>query len=377
MKPYVTISFANRNDNYGGFLAERIQLFIDYYAFFVKQYPDLFEFVIIDYNPPADKPKLRDAFNWSALGRVIHCEVSQEIHQVIPGASSRKIQDYIGRNIGLRYGTAPFAMVLNQDIFISSSIMNEIAQKRLLPNYFYRADRCDFNLEPCKGKPALEFEKLAEENTFVVHRRHASHYESISPEVTAQVLSKEGSRPEPGDTVDPALNIVFCTESRARQIKDNMEFGKKQQGTPASHREAVYFYHQYYFVFCLHTNACGDFVIASKEAWAKIHGFPEDTGFYMQTDAYGVFQLFAAGYDQAIFMQPHRIYHADHDRTGRAGFVEPEYEVHEKHFNDIIKGKAPCTINDKHWGLEHYPLRFWNHPEPATLPKNFIVEGTS
>ncbi len=375
MKPYVTISFANRNDNYGGFLAERIQLFIDYYAFFVKQYPGLFEFVIIDYNPPSDKPKLRDAFDWKVLGRVIHCEVTTEVHQAIPGASSRKIQDYIGRNIGLRYGTAPFAMVLNQDIFISSSIMNEIAKKRLSAFHFYRADRCDFNLEPCKGKSALEFEKLAEQNTFVVHRRHASNYEKISMDVTADTLAKEGSRPEPGDTVDPALNIVFCTESRTRQIKDNMEFAQKHEPVPATQRAAIYVHQQYYTVFCIHTNACGDFVIASKEAWEKIRGFPEDTGFYMQTDAYGVFQLFAAGYDQAIFMQPHRIYHADHDRSGRAGFVEPEYATHEKRFNDILQGKTPCTINDPHWGLENYALRFWNHPEPETLPRNFIVEG--
>lgn len=375
MTPYVTISFANRNDNYGGFLAERIQLFIDYYAHFVKQYPDIFEFVIIDYNPPADKAKLRDAFDWSVLGHVIHCEVSPEVHAAIPGASIRKIQDYIGRNIGLRYGTAPFAMVLNQDIFISSSIMDEIAKKRLSAFHFYRADRCDFNLEPCKGKPALEFEKLAEQNTFVIHRRHASNYKEISPEVTSQNVVKEGSRPEPGDTFDPVLNVVFCTESRARQIKDNLEFGKRPVGAPTSQREAIFQHNQYYFVFCIHTNACGDFVLASKEAWAKVRGFPEDTSFYMQTDAYGVFQLFAAGYDQAIFMQPHRIYHADHDRSGRAGFVEPEYEVHEKCFNDIIKGKAPCYINDVHWGLENYALRFWNHPKPQTLPKTFIIEA--
>ena len=375
MKPYVTVSFANRNDNYGGFLAERIQLFIDYYAHFVRQYPDLFEFVIIDYNPPTDKPKLRDAFKWDVLGKVIQCEVSPVIHQAIPSASSRKIQDYIARNIGLRYGTAPFAMVLNQDIFISSSIIDEIAKKRLSPFHFYRADRCDFNLEPCKGSPALEFEKLAEQHSFVVHRRHATNYEKISMDVTASTIAAEGSRPEPGDTIDPNANIIYCTESRARHIQDRVEFSRKAQGVPTSLREAAYFHHQYYIVSCMHTNACGDFVIASKEAWDKIRGFPEDPSFYMQTDAYGIFQLFAAGFDQAIFMQPHRIYHADHDRSGRAGFVEPDYEMHEKRFNDFIKGKIPCYMNDKPWALENYALRFWSHPEPELLPKNFIVEG--
>lgn len=374
MTPYVTISFANRNDNYGGFLAERIQQFIDYYAHFVKRWPDLFEFVIIDYNPPADKPKLRDAFNWSVLGHVMYCEVTPEVHNAIPDANIRKIQDYIARNIGLRYGTAPFGMVLNQDIFISSSILEEISKKRLSPFHFYRADRCDFNLESCKGKPAPEFEKLALANTFVVHRRHATNYHDISFNVTGDTLTANGSRPEPGDTIDPNNNVIYCTGARTWNIEDRTAFSKKTQATSNEPREQYYFHHQYYVTHCLHTNASGDFVIASKEAWAKIHGFPEDPHFYMQTDAYGIFQLFAAGYDQAIFMQPHRIFHADHDRGGRAGFVEPEYVDHEKKFNEILKGKAFYCFNDAHWGLNQYALRFKNHPQPQTLPKHFIVE---
>jgi hypothetical protein len=375
MKPYVTISFANRNDNYGGFLAERIQLFIDYYAHFVKQWPDVFEFVIIDYNPPSDKPKLRDAFNWDVLGHVIHCEVSPEVHMAIPGASIRKIQDYIARNIGLRYGTAPFAMVLNQDIFISSSILEEISKKRLSPFHFYRADRCDFNLDPCKGKPAPKFEQLAAQHTFVVHRRHASNYQEISVDVTPDTLTASGSVPEPGDTIDPNINIIYCTAARTRQHEDHIRYAGKPMNAQAEPREQRYHYHQYYIAVCMHTNASGDFVLASKEAWQKIHGFPEDPSFYMQTDAYGVFQLFSAGYDQAIFMQPHRIFHADHDRSGRAGFVEPEYIVHETRFNDIIKGKASFCFNDAQWGLSQYALKFWNHPQPETLPKNFMIEG--
>lgn len=374
MKPYVTISFANRNDNYGGFLAERIQLFIDYYAEFVKRWPDLFEFVIIDYNPPADKPKLRDAFDWSVLGHVMYCEVTPEVHQQIPGASIRKIQDYIARNIGLRYGTAPFGMVLNQDIFIGSSILEEISKRRLSPFHFYRADRCDFNLDPCKGKPAGEFEKLAAENTFEVHRRHATNYHDISVKVTADTLTKSGSVPEPGDTIDPNNNVIYCNSARTRNIEDRLLFGKKTAATSDHWRELCYFHPNYYVALCLHTNASGDFVIASKEAWEKIHGFPEDPHFYMQTDAYGVFQLFAAGFDQAIFMQPHRIYHADHDRAGRAGFVEPEYVDHEKKFCEMLKGQTSFCFNDTNWGLYNYALRFKGHPQPETLPSNFIIE---
>jgi hypothetical protein len=117
-------------------------------------------------------------------------------------------------------------------------------------------------------------------------------------------------------------------------------------------------------------------VIASKEAWEKIHGFPEDPSFYMATDAYGIFQLFAAGYDQAIFMQPHRIFHADHDRSGRAGFVEPDPINHDRKYYEILKGQVSyACFNDTNWGLANYALKFWNHPAPDTLPKNFVIGG--
>ncbi len=65
--PYVSIAFVNRNDGYGGDLEERISKFIDYYARYTDRWPDLFEFVIVDWNPPTDRKTLAEAYSWESL----------------------------------------------------------------------------------------------------------------------------------------------------------------------------------------------------------------------------------------------------------------------------------------------------------------------
>ena len=47
-QPYVSVAFVNRNDNYGGDLAARIEKFIGYYSDYARRWPGLFEFVICD-----------------------------------------------------------------------------------------------------------------------------------------------------------------------------------------------------------------------------------------------------------------------------------------------------------------------------------------
>ena len=48
-QPYVSVAFVNRNDNYGGDLAARIEKFIGYYSDYARRWPGLFEFVICDW----------------------------------------------------------------------------------------------------------------------------------------------------------------------------------------------------------------------------------------------------------------------------------------------------------------------------------------
>lgn len=360
-KPYVSVAFVNRNDGYGGDFDERVGKFIEYYAHWCARWPGLFEFVICDWNPPSDRPRLRDAFAWHKLGDVLHVEVPPDVHEAIRGINSRVMLDYIGRNVAARHGRGRFTLVMNQDIFISESILRLIARRRLDERAFYRADRCDFNFEPCRNLGVEEFEKAALDNVFEVHRRHHPDGRPISVPVTARTLVAEGSKAVPGDRTDSVEGVIVCDAGMYELVADRRrerEFAR----SPERRQALAEWRHEfdspaYQRKFFLHSNASGDFILAPRAAFFEIQGMLEAKNFYFHLDSYALVQLFAAGYRQVIFAQPHRIYHADHDRSGRTGYREPlSWSDHEIELSRILREAGAFRLNDRNWGLGGFDL---------------------
>jgi hypothetical protein len=354
--PYVSVAFVNRNDGYGGDLEERIAKFIDYYARYARMWPALLEFVIVDWNPPLDRPKLATAFDWSALGAVTHVEVPPEVHAEVAKQRGRKMLDYFGRNVAIRRSRGQFCLVINQDIFVGDSIMRLIAAHRLSLHHFYRADRCDFDFEPCRRASADKFEQAAFNAAFQLHRRHRSTGEPISVGASSAVLATVGSGAERGDLIDRELGIIDCASSVAsRESTKNLVWQwrwLRWRRRKLSAWHDLYCSEKFHRSFFLHTNAAGDFLLAPREAFSKICGFPESLDVYMHTDSYAVVQLFAASYKQAIFVQPHRVFHADHDRSARAGFSEAmTWNEHEVVLSAILRGERSFRLNGAGWGL--------------------------
>lgn len=362
--PYVSIAFVNRNDGYGGDLEDRIAKFIEYYARYARLWPGLLEFAIVDWNPPPDRPKLPAAFNWASLGDVVHIEVPPSVHARVAGQRGRKMLDYFGRNVAIRHSRGLYSLVINQDIFIGDSIMRELASRSLSPRCFYRADRCDFDFEPCRQVPAEAFESAALASTFQIHRRHRSTEEPISLNVSNDELHFAGSGTESGDVVDEVHGIIHC--EGARQLRRQAAWRLFQWRWMKWRRKELEEWHgdatteKFHRRFYLHTNASGDFLLAPRKAFSRINGLIESTEIYMHSDTYAVVQLFAAGYRQAIFAPPHRVYHADHDRSARAGFAEAmSWTDHEVVLSAMLRGERSYRINTQDWGLatESLPIQ--------------------
>lgn len=360
--PYVSVAFVNRNDGYGGDLEERISKFIDYYARYTDRWPGLFEFVIVDWNPPTDRQTLAETYNWQKLGNVTHINVAPKTHAIIAGTRGRKMLDYFGRNVAIRHSRGEFCLVINQDIFISESILELIAKRRLSQKHFYRANRCDFDFEPCRKLPVESLEACAATATFVVHRRHRSTDGPISVPASPSIIDQVGFSVEEGDLFDSLSGIIDCAsmelawrETRKKLLRWRwMPWLRKDL---ASWREQ-YLSREFYRRFYLHTNAAGDFLLAPRAAFTKIHGFLESLEVYMHTDSYAMMQLAAAGYRQAIFARPHRVYHADHDRSARTGFVEAmSWPDHEKVLSQIMRGERSYQLNTSSWGLADEALQ--------------------
>ena len=81
--PLLSVVVTSRNDNHGGTLLRRMQTFVNGFVGQCKRHNLAAELIIVEWNPPADKPPLVEALQWPAdLGpcavRVI--QVPREFH---------------------------------------------------------------------------------------------------------------------------------------------------------------------------------------------------------------------------------------------------------------------------------------------------------
>jgi GT2 family glycosyltransferase len=184
------------------------------------------------------------------------------------------------------------------------------------------------------------------------------------------VLNEVGSGLEPGDVFDKQTGVILCKAASQARRRDRwrawfyLNCMREQRKWRKSYMES-----SYYRKFFLHTNASGDFILAPRKAFFDVHGMPETIDFYMHLDTYAIVQLFAAGYEQAVFAQPHRVYHADHDRSGRADFNETiTFAEHEAELSKILRRERSYRLNGSDWGLA-------NLPSPAPNGDTLSVKG--
>lgn len=351
-RPYIAIVFANRNDNYAGDQPSRINSFIRFYSYYDKLYPGLFEFLICDWNTPSGNGLIKDSYNWSMLSNVRHFVVTPEMHQKIPNNLNKPFLDYFARNVCIRRASAPFVLMSNQDMFLSSSVFAYFAERKLSSKHFYRADRCDFSFPNIdQYNDWKNFDHFAISHSLVKHIREKYH--AISLNVSSEEfdtiytkpflpllewVSSEGIAYSYGDGLKRRLfkyiDRILSVCGKSNSISD---YGK-------------------YARYGIHTNASGDFLLASKKAFCDINGLVESSDFYMHSDSYACVQLFAAGYSQAILLNPHNAFHNDHERPTRPN--EPiTFDEHATIFAKICAGEKSFKLNDESWGLRDFEIK--------------------
>lgn len=340
MQTKISVCFCFRNDNYGGDQVARLEKFIEYYSFLAAKYKNLFEFICCDYNSPDSKSVLSLRLPWNLLSPFKVLIVDKEKHDRFTQGRGRPILDYLGRNVAVRHASSDFVCILNQDIFLSDSIARFIFEEKLNPKYFYRADRWDFPFDGIPQSKPEEVENYARKTAATLHRRHDRKRLPIDAQVTPGEEDKIASLPLVGEVFDDN-NHLFYGKLPSWKNKILQRINGKVD-----------------FEFLgLHTNAGGDFILAPKKAWEKIHGAFETTDFYMHLDSYLLAQLYGAGFCQAIFAYPHQVFHADHDRSARLSFQERvPYEVHRKRMCDIALGVSTYRLNGPDWGMNNENL---------------------
>jgi hypothetical protein len=144
--PYVSVVIAARNDNHGGNMLGRMQAFFDAWLGQAARYGLPSEIVVVEWNPPADRPRLIDAIEWPASMHpceVRFLEVSPELHARFPHADAVPLHQMIAKNVGIRRARGEFVLATNLDIVLSAELMRFLAERRLERSRMYRLDRYD------------------------------------------------------------------------------------------------------------------------------------------------------------------------------------------------------------------------------------------
>jgi hypothetical protein len=121
----------------------------------------------------------------------------------------------------------------------------------------------------------------------------------------------------------------------------------------------------------LHTNACGDFTLLSREGWNAIRGYPEFEAFSFNIDSMGMLAAHYSGYEEVSLLPPCVCFHIEHgigsgwtpegekklfNRLRDAGILNPEWPVLTPLVDEMRDRRKHLEFNHAGWGMADFDL---------------------
>ena len=148
LNPFLSVVVVSRNDNHGGDLTKRTQIFINSLFGQADKHEIPMELVFVEWNPPEDKPPVIEAFVWpqSKFCGLKIITVPLEEHKKISHSDMLPLFQMIGKNVGIRNSSGKYILVTNIDVILSDEICTFI-KNNLKKEVIYRCDRWDIDKE--------------------------------------------------------------------------------------------------------------------------------------------------------------------------------------------------------------------------------------
>jgi len=403
-QPYLSIVATARNDNHGGNMLRRMQIFIDGVLEQCRRHQLDAELIIVEWNPLLDKPRLKDEFSWGKLENspctVRFIEVPSEIHHRLKHSESLPLFQMIAKNVGIRRAKGEFVLATNIDLLFSDELFSFLASRRLESGKLYRIDRhdaasevpleasldeqlryCEKNLlricrqdqiEEIKAMEESPSEITEDQSTDPVESNHDPEAEEDQPlpQILQPMLStlRQGYRQLLPKSVRDRLLYLVPPAGRNWLIQKSLltvqlpppvepELAEPE---PEPLLPPPWQYPQ------LHTNACGDFTLMSHQDWTKVLGYPEWEIFSFHLDSVLMYIAHYAGIQEQILVDPMRIYHVEHasgwtpetertqtlnQRLSRLGIPQLSMSQFDALVQLMAQLEKPLIFNNKDWGM--------------------------
>lgn len=314
----VLISFvaSSRNDDHGGNLLRRMQHFVDCLDSQCNRFNLSAELVLVEWNPPSDKPKLMDELKWPCDGsklKVRIIEVPEYVHAQFEHSATLPLYQMIAKNVGIRRARGKFIVATNIDVIFSDPLMRALSSSQIKERRIYRADRHDIDPN-LPGHLSMD-EKLewCRNHVIRVHSRSGSKVVATGDiDYIHMPMSEKIKR------YFLSVLLWWGIFWRALQNRRHSKIWKLFKSTLG--------YHFFLSIRCfkyiylgnlprgrrLHTNACGDFTLMSKRDWENINGYWELDAYSFHIDSLGCHSAVASGCKEVCFDDSAVLYHIEH-----------------------------------------------------------------
>ncbi len=319
IEPKISFVVPARNDNYGGDFLHRMQVFLNCLLTLSLQYELNSELIIVEWNPPEDRPRLREALSWPPANRpgaMRIIEVPNALHCRRPNSDRISMFEYIAKNVGIRRAQGEYVLATNADIIFSPELISFLANGELSPRCFYRIDRYDLGAEVPLDLPMRGKLRFCAENS-------------------VRVRTALGTFP-----------LKYGSAKNSRMYRGYLKKVRPKE---------AFRWFRLKFGFKIHTGAPGDFTLMSRRAWHNLRGYPELPS-QRHVDSYLCSMAKSSGLSQVVLRSPLRIYHQDHDTTEMARRPATDYDTYWGDTERMMKSGKPVILNNEAWGLGNEEL---------------------
>src|SRR5579871_1769479 len=328
----LSVVATTRNDNHGGSLTQRMQHFVDGFVAQCKRHGLRAELILVEWNPPPERPPLRDALAWPADPgpcdiRII--TVPEEVHRSFAHSGEIRLFQMIAKNVGLRRARGAFALATNVDILFSDGAIRFL-RDRLQPGNVYLADRVDVPAEVPASADFGEALQFCEQRAFRINAGGLSVVRRAERWRLRDLLKSAVAAP--AGYVLTLFEDLFSLGARTRAnprwaLRRVLGHGMRAAGGAPRSTAWVAVrgglriawltlsgtFGALARVAMPFTNACGDFTVMSREDWGRLRGYPEWPIFSWHLDSLLIYQAVGTRLRAKRLGARARVYHIDHE----------------------------------------------------------------
>jgi hypothetical protein len=322
--PHLSLVVALRNEQYGGDLFGRMRSFLRNVAWLSSRQRVRPEVILVEWCPLASEPPLAEILGESSSNGSLPVRIIRVPWETAASrfdqADEMILWTFTAKNVGVRRARSAFILATNADILFTPALFRAIGKRPLDNGTFYRTHRYDVEGVPLGAGARAQLARC----------RHSV--------VRVNLLggSVRFDRPTGGRALDHAVRSYVSQQRSAQPTSTESRASRPTEW--------------------IHTNAAGDFFLAHRSIWEKLHGYPE-FGSAGQLDGYICIMAASAGLEQVVFDGRRRIYHLEHHRAvdWEQGDKPQHYVVPFPTFleaaSEMLLSGRPTIFNDSSWGL--------------------------